>query len=177
MRKIFYFTAACLLSISSIYAHSYNIHTAIDNSTGLNLFAWEHSTGLDVEIHSSTRDNAGVYSSIYTLSDPSVCINCRNAKLAINAAGDSVVVWIALDPFLFVERIYGSMFVGVSWIAPQPLSLATESILNDNYSVRLSDSGQVTVSWSSFFLGNLCSRSLFSPTYGTWGTTIDTIES
>lgn len=164
-----------IMSSSFLFANSSNVVTSM-NSSGVSLSAWETHTGFDVEIQVASQDAAGQWSPVAILTDPSVCINSRKPQTAIDSIGNSVVVWIGLDPSLCIERIFGSMLVLGTWTPPAPISAATEAIMNDNFTLDII-SGAVKVNWSSMLLitYNIAVRSMHSPTFGTWSRTITTI--
>lgn len=73
--------------------------------------------------------------------------------LKCNDAGDAVIGWMVQDPIWQVNCICASMYdhATATWSTPTVLS-TSDQLVDQNFQVRINNSGTVLVGWKSLFL-------------------------
>ncbi|WP_287416355.1 hypothetical protein [Oceanithermus sp.] len=119
------------------------------NNAGDAVVVWTHVDGTSWQIYKAERQGAdGSWSDPSPLSDANA--TATYAKVALNDAGDAVVIWVQYDGSN--KQIYAAERQGGAWTPPVRLSLAGTDALTDGsryYSqVALNDAGDAVVVWT-----------------------------
>jgi hypothetical protein len=92
----------------------------------------------------------GSWSSPPTVISATPTVNAQHPKVVINAAGNIIVVWNALNTVSSAFSLYGITWDSVNgWGTATQLSNNNEHVY-DNYQVKLNDAGDVTIVWNAF---------------------------
>lgn len=139
--------------------------------TGDQVVLWQNWGSSGFEILASVQIG-GVYSTPLNIADP--LTNPRVAFASINSSDQIVAIWRGYDPTLGSATLYAATYASGVWSLPVTISDPSMEDVQDEYFVRVTDSGVMVVTWQSyqFLTGMIVMRTVYCPTFATWTTPI-----
>jgi hypothetical protein len=129
-------------------ANSWNLQTEM-NENGEVACVWENYDGTFFDLQTRTISNTGVLSSVTELEASLFSIDSK-PTLSINNSGKIAIAWTVSNHTLGATVLYMNYFDGTTWQSSAiQVSENTESVA-DNYSIYLSDTDWLVVTWSSY---------------------------
>jgi hypothetical protein len=133
-----------------------NPHVAVD-ATGDAVAVWVQSSAGELVVEGATRAAGGNWTSpteIGSASDPSAAID---PQVAVDAAGDAVVVWVTFDGL-----IANSLPAGGSWTGPVVIGQG------EGPQLAVDGAGAAIVAWTGHYKGRNDVESASRPANGSW---------